>query len=206
MEKVIVNALGDACPIPVVKANKALKELKEPGIVEVHVDNEVAVQNLCKLADSKKLKAFGEKKEDKLFVVTIQLESPLEEGGQEEETVLSCAADKRRNIVVAVASDHMGHGDGELGKILMKSFLFALSQQDELPSTILFYNGGAHLTTSDSQSLEDLKNMEAQGVEILTCGTCLDYYGLKDKLAVGGVSNMYTIVEKMNKADHLIKQ
>ena len=88
----------------------------------------------------------------------------------------------------------------------MKGFIYALSQLDELPQTILFYNGGATLTTEDSASLEDLKTMEAQGVEILTCGTCLDYYGLKDKLAVGSVTNMYTIVEKLNNADKIIKQ
>lgn len=88
----------------------------------------------------------------------------------------------------------------------MKGFIYALSQLDELPKTILFYNGGATLTTEGSESLEDLKSMEAQGVEILTCGTCLDYYNLKDKLVVGGVTNMYTIVEKLAKADRIIKQ
>ena len=94
----------------------------------------------------------------------------------------------------------------KLGKVLMKGFIFALSQLDELPSTILFYNGGATITTEGSPSLDDLKNMEAQGVEILTCGTCLDYYNLKDKLAVGSVTNMYTIVEKLANADKIIKQ
>ena len=88
----------------------------------------------------------------------------------------------------------------------MKGFIYALSQLDELPQTILFYNGGATITTEGSPSIEDLKTMEAQGVEILTCGTCLDYYGLKDKLLVGSVTNMYTIVEKLNNADKIIKQ
>ena len=95
----------------------------------------------------------------------------------------------------------MGEGSEELGRILIKGFLFALTQQEHLPSTVLFYNGGAKLTTEGSASLEDLKTLEANGVEILTCGTCLDYYGLKDKLAVGGVTNMYVIVEKQMQAD-----
>ena len=120
--------------------------------------------------------------------------------------ILDKVANSGGNTVVAIASDHMGHGNEELGKILMKSFIFALTQLEELPKTILFYNGGATLTTEGSQSLEDLKTLEAQGVEILTCGTCLDYYGIKDKLAVGTVSNMYTIVEKLNNADKIIKQ
>lgn len=87
----------------------------------------------------------------------------------------------------------------------MKGFIFALSQLEKLPKTILFYNGGATITTEGSDSLEDLKNMEAQGVEILTCGTCLNYYGLTEKLAVGSVTNMYTIVERLNDAAKVIK-
>lgn len=204
MAKIVVNAVGDQCPIPVVKATKALKGMTEPGTLEIQVDNETAVQNLCRLADSKNLKAFAEKKEEKLFVVTIQVDQLLEDGKEEE--AACCIPERRGNTVVAIASDHMGHGNEELGKILMKSFIFALTQLEELPKTILFYNGGATLTTEGSQSLEDLKTLEAQGVEILTCGTCLDYYGIKDKLAVGTVSNMYTIVEKLNNADKIIKQ
>lgn len=204
MEKVVVNAVGDQCPVPVVKATKALKALKGAGVVEVHVDNEIPVQNLTRLASSKGLKSFAEKKDEKLFIVTITADAPLAEDG--EDGSAACQTDKRGNVVVAVASDHMGHGNEELGKVLMKGFIYALSQLDELPKTILFYNGGATLTTEGSESLEDLKSMEAQGVEILTCGTCLDYYNLKDKLAVGGVTNMYTIVEKLAKADRIIKQ
>ena len=80
-----------------------------------------------------------------------------------------------------------------------------MTQLDELPKTMLFYNGGAKLTTEGSESLEDLKSLEAQGVEIMTCGTCLDYYGLKEKLKVGTVTNMYSIVETMNQAGRIIR-
>ena len=107
--------------------------------------------------------------------------------------------------MVAVDTDAMGRGSEELGRTLMKGFLFAVGQLPELPKTILFYNGGARLTTEGSDSLEDLKKLEAQGVEILTCGTCLNYYGLTDKLAVGSVTNMYTIVEKLAGAGKVIK-
>ena len=112
---------------------------------------------------------------------------------------------RRGDLVVAVTSDAMGHGSEELGRTLMKGFLYALSQQEELPATILFYNGGAKLTTQGSLSLEDLKSMEAQGVQILTCGTCLNYYGLTERLAVGGVTNMYAIVETLTKAGRVVK-
>lgn len=205
MANVVVNAVGEQCPIPVVKATKAIREMKEAGVIEVHVDNEIAVQNLTKLANSKNLKSSAEKKEEKLYIVKIVMDGAVEVPAGEEDCA-SCTPDKRKNLVVAIASDRMGHGNDELGKVLMKGFIYAVSQLEELPKTILFYNGGATITCEDSASLEDLKNMEAQGVEILTCGTCLDYYGLKEKLAVGSVTNMYTIVEKLAQADKIIKQ
>ena len=118
---------------------------------------------------------------------------------------VSCIPDVKGDFVVAVDTATMGRGNDELGKVLMKGFLFAVTQLDTLPKTMLFYNGGATLTTEDSDSLEDLKSLEAQGVEIMTCGTCLDYYGLKDKLAVGTVTNMYSIVETMAKAGRIVR-
>ncbi|MEG0971194.1 MAG: sulfurtransferase-like selenium metabolism protein YedF, partial [Lachnospiraceae bacterium] len=87
--------------------------------------------------------------------------------------------------------------DPELGTLLMKGFVYAISQLDELPKTILLYNAGAKLSVDGSDLLEDLKNLEEAGVEILTCGTCLSHYGLSDRLAVGSVTNMYIIAEKM---------
>ena len=84
-------------------------------------------------------------------------------------------------------------------------FIYALTEQDVLPQTILFYNGGAKLTCEESPTLEDLKSLEAQGVEILTCGTCLNHYGLTDKLQVGSVTNMYVIAEKMTQAGNIVK-
>ena len=116
-----------------------------------------------------------------------------------------CRPDRRKDTVIVISSDRMGEGNDELGAVLMKGFIFAVSQLEELPKTMLFYNGGATLTAEGSDSLEDLKSLEAQGVEILTCGTCLNYYGLTEKLQVGSVTNMYTIVEKMAEADKIIK-
>ena len=92
-----------------------------------------------------------------------------------------------------------------LGKTLLKAFIFALTQQDALPKTILFYNSGAFVTSTEGPSIEDLKTLEAQGVDILTCGTCLDYYHRKEKLLVGGITNMYSIVETLEKADVVVK-
>lgn len=204
MGNIIVNAVGEQCPVPVVKAARALREMTEPGTLEVHVDNEIAVQNLTRMAAGHKLAARSEKLSEKEFVVSIEVTDPAGEAPLEEPP-LACVPDARGNLVIAVESAVMGRGSDELGKVLMKGFLFAAGQLPELPKTMLFYNGGARLTCKGSDSLEDLKNLEAQGVEILTCGTCLNHYGLTEELAVGGVTNMYAIVEKLAAAGKVVK-
>ena len=204
MAKIVVNAVGEQCPIPVVKATRALREMTEPGTLEVHVDNEIAVQNLTRMAGGNHLPVRSEKMGEKEFVVIMEVAEPADDAPRQE-SELVCAADSRGDFLVAVDTDVMGRGSDELGRMLMKGFLFAVSQLPRLPKTMLFYNGGAHLTTAGSASLEDLKNMEAQGVEIRTCGTCLNHYGLTEQLAVGSVTNMYTIVEKLAGAGKVIK-
>jgi selenium metabolism protein YedF len=208
MAKVIVDALGEQCPIPVVKATKALGEMAEPGMLEVHVDNEIAVQNVMRLAMGKGFAAKSEKLADKHFVIVMEVSALPEAKAaepQNAESEVTCVPDIRNNTVVAIDTAAMGRGDDELGKTLMKGFIYALSQLEELPKTIIFYNGGAHIPIEGSVSVEDLKSMEAQGAEILTCGTCLNFYGLTERLAVGQVANMYTIAEKLNAADKVIK-
>ena len=198
---ITVNAMGDNCPIPVIKTKKAIAALTGPETIEVLVDNEIAVQNVTKMASGSGGKVTSEKLGDAEFKVTIEMEGAP--AADEAEAV--CVPDARDNTVVVVSSDRMGSGNDELGKVLIKGFIFAVTQLDTLPKTMLFYNGGATLTTEDSDSLEDLKSLEAQVVEIMTCGTCLDYYGLKDKLAVGTVTNMYSIVETMAKAGRIVR-
>lgn len=199
---ITVNAMGDNCPIPVIKTKKAMQALTGPETIEVLVDNEIAVQNVTKMAASAGGQVSSEKVGDAEYKVTIQMEGAPKAEAQEEEI---CMPDARSNTVVVISSDRMGSGNDELGKVLIKGFIFAVTQLDTLPKTMLFYNGGATLTTEGSDSLADLKSLEAQGVEIMTCGTCLDYYGLKEKLAVGSVTNMYSIVETMAKAGKIIK-
>ena len=188
MSKILVNAVGDACPIPVTKTIHALSGMTEAGTVEVHVDNETAVQNLNRLATGKGLKFSAEKREEKLFVVTLTVDDPAAVSGTAPEEA-ACTPDNRDNTVVVIGTSCLGSGDDTLGATLMKGFLYALSQQERLPRTILFYNGGAKITTEGSVS----------------CGTCLNYYGLTDKLAVGSVTNMYDIVETMTSAGKVIR-
>lgn len=214
MNKVTVDARGLACPLPVVNAKKAAEEMKNGGVLEVLVDNEIAVQNLQKFAGQKGYAASGEKTAEKEYRVLIQVDggteavagAEVQNGAMAEAEDIACAPDARKSgMVIVLSANVMGTGDEKLGTSLMKAFVFAVTKQDMLPETILCYNTGAYLTCEDSDSLEDLKALEAEGVNILTCGTCLDFYGIKDKLAVGSVTNMYEIVEIMEKAGSVIR-
>ncbi len=202
---------GKQCPMPVIETKKVLETSVSGEVIEVIVDNEIAVQNLIKMAGHKQLKSRSEKRGDGEYAVWIEAAlgsmknvddgkgiCPTEEG--------LCLTDRRSGGVVAVISSaEMGAGDPVLGKLLMKGFIYALSQQERLPETILLYNSGAFLSCEGSETLEDLKGMEGMGVDIRTCGTCLNHYGLEDKLGVGSVTNMYDITEILMKAQKVIR-
>lgn len=192
-----------ACPLPVVNAKKAAEELHSGDVLTVLVDNEIAVQNLQRFAAHKGFAAAGEKKAEKEYAVVITISGDAPQQEQEE---IACQLDSRKKgLLVVLSANTMGTGDAKLGTALMKAFVFALTKQDQLPETILCYNTGAYLTCEGADTLEDLKLLESEGVTILTCGTCLDFYGLKETLAVGGVTNMYDIVERMENAVSIVK-
>ncbi len=210
-----VNAMGDACPLPVVKTKNALESLTSADIIETLVDNDVAVQNLLRFAKNRGLVAKQKTLGENAFAVVIEVPaSSFEESAPEGEKdaieeYLSCSPlvceDKPKKVVVVIASDRMGSGDDALGETLMKSFVYALTQQDRLPDTILTYNGGVKLACEGSPAFNDLKEMKSRGVTIFSCGTCLNFYDLSDKLGVGESTNMYEIVAMMLEADRIVK-
>ena len=203
MEK-IIDCKGMACPLPVVNAKKTAEELNPGDVLTVLVDNGIAVQNLTRFGEHKGFSVSAEKKSDREYAVIMTISGAAAEAAGEEE--IACVMDSRRKgMLVVLSGNVMGTGDPRLGTSLMKAFVFALTKQDQLPDTILCYNTGAYLTCEGADTLEDLKLLESEGVTILTCGTCLDFYGLKEKLAVGGVTNMYDIVERMETAAQIIK-
>ena len=202
-----VNGMGKICPIPLIETKKAVKALTAPDTIEVMVDNTMAVKNITRFATDSGYSITTDKISDKEFKLTIEVkEIKSEEEKKMAETCDTCGTtDNTGNIVVAVGSDKMGCGDEKLGKNLMKAFIYSLSQAEVHPKTILFYNGGANLTCEGSLSLEDLNNLKELGTKIYTCGTCLDFYGLKEKLKVGEVTNMYDIVSTMEQASLVIR-
>lgn len=197
---ITVDAMGQACPMPVILTKKAMANVESNAQLEVLVDNEIAMQNVSKMAASQGGQVEVETISDKEYKVSITV-------GEGEETMQEEAATitVEDNMVMVFSSDLMGSGNDALGKVLMKGYIFAVTQLEKLPKTMLFYNGGATLTAEGSDSIEDLKHLAEEGVEILTCGTCLNYYELSDKLLVGDVTNMYTIVEKMTGASKIVR-
>lgn len=196
---------GKQCPLPVIETKRALEASPAGTAAEVLVDNQIAVQNLQKMAAHKGWESSWEKKGEREFAVRIVSAGEAAPGpaGEPESAPVSCGAD--RNVVVALTSDQMGQGDEDLGRLLMKGFVYALTQQDAPPKTVLLYNGGARLSCEGSASLEDLRELEKMGAEILTCGTCLNHYGLTEKLRVGGVTNMYEIAQRLAEASLVVR-
>lgn len=193
-----IDARKKVCPIPVVMAKEAMETEDQ---VQVIVDNIIAVQNIEKMARVKGYQCSHTAQGEDYLVMLSKTGQTPEHAPEAPVLCPTCTG----NYVIAINKEGMGQGDPVLSKKLLSAFFFALTKQDILPSVILFYNHGAYYTCQDSPLTEDLKVLEKKGVKILTCGTCLDFYGLKDKLIVGGVSNMYEIVETMAAAEKVIE-
>lgn len=193
-----VDARGLDCPKPVIQTKKAIEELKE-GYVTTIVDNSIAIENVTKFAKSMNLK-YNVREVDGFFYIDIYKDELMSAG-----EALPQPKHKMGEQVIFVASDRFGEGNDQLGEVLMKAFFYTLTETEPYPKAILFANGGVKMTIESSLVLEHLRTLEMLGVQILTCGTCLDYYKAKEQLAVGGVTNMYTIVEQLYSAKNVIR-
>lgn len=183
-----IDAKGLDCPKPVILTKNELDNM-EKGVVETTVDNKVAVDNLSRLAKGQGFKYAVLTISEDEFKVTIEKTEATKKEAKGDES-----------FTLAFAADTMGGGEDELGHILMKSFMYTVTETKPLPDTILFYNSGVYLTCEGSPVLDDIEKLKNEGVEIFSCGTCLDFYNIKDKLKVGDISNMYTIYEKIKEA------
>ena len=188
-----LDMMGQPCPIPLVNARRVLNEGEDA--VTLDVDNFVAVQNLEKMANGEGHSFSYEKLSDKHFRVLI--------GGGGKAVIPKVEA-HQGGMTVLIGRETLGSGSDELGRILMKGFVFALSELSNSPKVLIFLNGGAHLTNKEAQTLADLKKLEAKGARICTCGTCANYYGIADSLGVGEIVDMMTIAGLLSDAEHLV--
>jgi selenium metabolism protein YedF len=182
--KKTVDARGLACPEPVVLTKKALDSLDVNEVLTI-VDNKVALENISRMVKTLNLESMIEE-QDGSFYINIIKEDILQENDA-----------LRGSTVVLVKSNVLGQGDDKLGSILMKSLMYTFTQMEGEIKSLIFLNSGVLLTTAGSELIEHIRILESHGVEVISCGTCLDFYGLLDKLQVGAVGNMYSIAEEM---------
>lgn len=186
-----IDARGLVCPQPVILTKKALEEIEEGEVVAI-VDNITARENVSRLAANLNYK-YEVTDENGCHYIKIKKAGILQKPDEKEDST-----------VIVITSDKLGQGAEELGKVLMKSYTYALTETTPLPKAVMFLNSGVKLTSEGSEVLENIKKLEGSGVEIISCGTCLDYYELKEKLQAGIIGNMYSIIEKMNSAGKVI--
>lgn len=207
MERRQIDGRGLACPRPVILAKRALRELTA-GLVEVTVDNEIAVQNLAKMAQQMGLSWSSQESTDNAFVVSIivgDVSAPEEPANTADAAPEPEASPGSGPLIVVLAADTMGSGDPKLGRALMKSFIYTLAENDRLPDQILLYNSGVRLATIGSDAVQDLEALVGRGVSVASCGACLSFYELTEHLAVGSVTNMYAIAETLLGAGNIIR-
>lgn len=185
-----IDARGIECPMPVIMAKRLVNEGEKK--FKIYVNDQIAVENLNKMASQVNYKTTVEEKKEGEFGLLFE---KLNDISQKENSTLM----ESNAYIVVFDSDKIGEGEEEFSKKLIESFLLALTEQDKYPEYIICYNKGVYLTTERENTIEDLKKLKSRGVKILSCGLCLDNYGLKENLQVGTVTNMYEIVELMTK-------
>ncbi len=198
-EKKTLDCRGLACPQPVIETKNALQLSVTP--ILVIVDNEAACTNVRRFAEHQGARVSMVQQNDD-FHLTIE---PGHGVSSEEKLPTVCSTTAAENMVVYISSEGMGRGDEELGGTLMGAFLDTLGQFDCALTHVVFVNAGAKLAVEGSPVLEQLRQLEQVGAQVLVCGTCLNYFGIENKLAVGTISNMYAIVETLSKAGRIIR-
>ena len=192
--KQIIDARGWVCPKPIIETKRLLDTMRE-GTVTTIVDDKLAVTNLMNFSESMgyQVTCKETEKEGEFEIEVTKTRSEYDESVQ-----------AAGSIVIQVTSNAYGSECDGLGENLMKAYIYALTEAAPRPQTLLFINKGAFLTAVDSPVLDSLRVLEAEGVEILTCGACINFFGLNEKPEVGGVTNMYFMVEKLHNARNAI--
>ncbi|EGY80220.1 sulfurtransferase-like selenium metabolism protein YedF [Peptoniphilus indolicus] len=181
-----INAMGHACPRPVIMTKKAIVEENLEEVL-VKVDNEIATENLSKMAEQLGFSAEVNKISNAEYEVVMN----------KKEGVCSIMEiqPETDEFIVVFSSNELGGGEESFSKTLLNGFVYALTEQDRVPKYVVCYNKGVEITTINEKTVEDLKVLEQKGTEILSCGLCLENYGLKEKLKIGTATNMYRICE-----------
>ncbi|MBU2550954.1 MAG: sulfurtransferase-like selenium metabolism protein YedF [Proteobacteria bacterium] len=197
-----LDCRGLACPQPVLNTKDALETDPSGGPFQVIVDNPAARDNVSRFARSQGCQvevadAGGD------FILTLT-RSGAASGPAPDRPGQPAVSPSLPRLVVKISSQFMGNGADDLGRVLMKAFIKSLSEATLRPEAVVFYNSGVHLTCEGSEHIEAIRVLEESGVRIFSCGTCLDFFRIKDKLAVGQVTNMFEIIETISGADRVV--
>ena len=194
-----------ACPGPVLK----LRDLFEAGEREIamHVADELCRSNVTRFAASRNAQVDVEDPGDGTFVVRINAteDSTSSRAGEEAFMASEAPVTEAGPRVVQITAGTMGSGDDELGALLLRSFLKTQAELEQKPDAILFYNDGVKLCCEGSYLVDDLRGLEAAGVEIIACGTCLNFFELADQLRVGRVTDMLEIAGRLADAGSIVR-
>lgn len=195
-----VSCIGQKCPLPLISTKKALVEHPNEVLV-ITIDNDISCGNLESYLTDNGIE-FSVVRDGNIFTITTGSKTAVAPLKDPEPY---CSTSSESGYIVVLDKTEMGQGSSELGSILLKGFLTALSENDSLPVEIICYNSGVNLASSESIFCEYIKTLSAKGVKITLCGTCVDFYGIKDKLVVGEISNMYYILNKLNSPFKIVR-
>ncbi|MBE0661704.1 MAG: sulfurtransferase-like selenium metabolism protein YedF [Bacteroidales bacterium] len=193
-----VDAQGKMCPMPLIMTKKALSEISENETLEILIDNETSVKNVSRFLEEHNM-SISTEKQGKVFRLKVSKTGVILEETKAEDyckTPMPVSSD----YVIAIQKNKLGQGNDELGELLIKGFINTLPEIDNRPKSLVFMNSGIFLALKDSLVIDSLLKLEKEGVKILVCGTCLDYYKKKEELGVGIVSNMYDILNILSNA------
>lgn len=193
-----VDARGKPCPTPVIMTKKALESV-DSDVITVLVDSEASKENVSKFVESQ---GFTAEVTEENGVFTIEFAKGFTCDVPQGKTVSQNEKDSKK-IVLYVGSEGIGSGDCDLGKKLMNSFIENIKNMDEYPASIIFVNSGVFLTTTNEHTINSLKELE--NIEILSCGTCLEYFNLVDRLKVGEMTDAYKVMLRLFDADKVIR-
>lgn len=198
--KKMLDARTLDCPKPVIETQKALKDGAVTEL-EVWVGNVTAKENLKRFAETGGYEYSITEREDGFAIVIYKQAWESVSAESTEKTQEIQSPENSQGKTYLILSDKLGKGDDELGKVLIKGFLYTLTQTEPFPKKILLLNSAVKLSTENIETLEHLQTLKEKGVEIYSCGTCLNFYGLAEELKVGEIGNMYDVVESLSKGD-----
>jgi selenium metabolism protein YedF len=201
----IIDTKGQLCPAPLISAKKALKETISGESFILLTDNQTSFDNLSRFLKDNKTDFHVSESEGIWSLKVTRTDGNVNQMRAEEYCTSNISHFQKGDFIVVISSDKMGEGDDQLGHLLIANFIKALKDLDKLPHKIVFYNSGVRLVTVNSSVIDQLRDLEKMGVELILCSTCIDHYSLGSVLGAGTISNMYTIAEVMASARNIVR-